>query len=108
MKALKTKLLRVLNPSTGAYELIDTLQGKDGEDGTSVSIKSVSESSASGGSNVVTFSDGTTMSVKNGKDGKTPQLGEDYWTMEEQLSMFVDVTNETKKYVDEAILGGAW
>lgn len=41
----------------------------DGKDGTSVTVKSVSESTADGGSNVVTFSDGKTLHVKNGKTG---------------------------------------
>lgn len=41
----------------------------DGKDGTSVTVKSVSESTADGGSNVVTFSDGTTLTVKNGSKG---------------------------------------
>lgn len=42
--------------------------GKNGTNGTSVTVKSVSESTEDGGSNVVTFSDGKTMTVKNGKD----------------------------------------
>ncbi len=53
----------------------------DGKDGTSVTVKSVSESSADGGSNVVTFSDGKTVTIKNGnkgKDGYTPVKGKDY------------------------------
>lgn len=43
--------------------------GERGEPGTSVSITSVSESTADGGSNVVTFSDGTTLTIKNGSKG---------------------------------------
>lgn len=63
--------------------------GSDGKDGTSVTVKSVSESTADGGSNVVTFSDGKTLTVKNGSkgsngtngiDGHTPVKGTDYWT----------------------------
>ena len=42
----------------------------DGADGSSVSVSSVSESTADGGSNVVTFSDGKKVTVKNGKDGE--------------------------------------
>ena len=38
--------------------------------GTSITITDISESTESGGSNVVTFSNGKTLSVKNGKDGK--------------------------------------
>ena len=41
----------------------------DGKDGTSVTVKSVTESTADGGSNVVVFSDGKTLTVKNGKTG---------------------------------------
>ena len=44
---------------------------KDGEDGTSVTVASVSESTADGGSNVVTFSDGKTLTVKNGSGGSS-------------------------------------
>jgi hypothetical protein len=47
----------------------DGSAGSAGKDGTSVTVKSVSESTADGGSNVVQFSDGKTMTVKNGKTG---------------------------------------
>ena len=43
--------------------------GTNGKDGTSVTVASVSESTADGGSNVVTFSDGKTLTVKNGRQG---------------------------------------
>jgi lysophospholipase L1-like esterase len=46
-------------------------------------VKSVSESTADGGSNVVEFTDGKTLTVKNGKQGsagKTPVRGVDYYT----------------------------
>lgn len=46
------------------------IKGTPGSDGTSVTIKSISESAESGGESVVTFSDGKTLTVKNGKDGK--------------------------------------
>ena len=46
-----------------------------GEDGKSVSIESITESTASGGSNVVKFSDGKTMTVNNGNDGKNGKDG---------------------------------
>ena len=48
---------------------VDYFDGKDGEDGTSVTVKSVTESTADGGSNVVEFSDGKTVTIKNGKTG---------------------------------------
>ena len=44
--------------------------GNNGTDGTSVTVKNVSESATSGGSNVVTFSDDKTVTIKNGKAGK--------------------------------------
>ena len=50
--------------------------GADGKDGTSVTVKSVSESSADGGSNVVTFSDGKTVTIKNGSKGSDGLQGE--------------------------------
>ncbi len=50
--------------------------GKDGANGTSVTVKSVSESTADGGSNVVTFSDGKTLTVKNGSKGSTGGKGD--------------------------------
>ena len=62
--------------------------GSPGKDGTSVTVKSVSESTADGGSNVVTFSDGKTVTIKNGSkgspgakgvDGYTPVKGIDYF-----------------------------
>ena len=40
-----------------------------GEDGTSVTVSNVSESTASGGTNVVTFSDGNKVNIKNGVNG---------------------------------------
>lgn len=76
------------------------LKGAPGKDGAPVTVKSVSESAVDGASNVVTFSDGKTLTVKNGSRGSTPVRGTDYWTA-------ADIA-EIKSYVDEAILGGAW
>lgn len=47
----------------------------NGKDGTSVTITNVSQSSADGGSNVVTFSDGKKLTVKNGSKGSTGKDG---------------------------------
>lgn len=73
---------------------VDYFDGKDGapgsagRDGTSVTITNVTESNTDGGSNVITFSDGKTLVVKNGKtgatgadgkDGHTPIKGVDYF-----------------------------
>lgn len=54
---------------------------QDGKDGASVTVQSVEKSTADGGSNVVTFSDGTKLIVKNGSKGSpgyTPVKGVDY------------------------------
>ena len=50
--------------------------GKDGASGTSVAVKSVSESSTDGGSNVVTFTDGKTITIKNGTKGSKGDKGD--------------------------------
>ena len=68
-----------------------TIQGTAG---TSVTVKSVTESSESGGSNVVTFSDNKTLTVKNGKDGRDPVRGTDYWTDADQEAIVQQVTTE--------------
>lgn len=49
----------------------DGAVGADGKDGASISVTSVTESSADGGSNVVTFSDGKTLTIKNGSKGSS-------------------------------------
>lgn len=49
--------------------------GSNGKDGTSVTVKSVSESTEDGGSNVVTFSDGKTVTIKNGSKGSAGTNG---------------------------------
>ena len=46
------------------------------KDGTSVTVKSVSESTIDGGSNVVTFSDGKTVTIKNGSKGSKGEKGD--------------------------------
>ena len=43
--------------------------------GTSITVSNVSESTEDGGNNVVTFSDGKTLTVKNGKTGSTGATG---------------------------------
>ncbi len=56
--------------------------GKTGADGDSVTVTKVSESTEDGGSNIVMFSDGTELVVKNGSkgtDGYTPVKGVDYF-----------------------------
>lgn len=64
---------------------VDYFDGQNGKDGTSVTVASVSESTADGGSNVVNFSDGKTITIKNGSKGSTgdpgytPQKNVDYF-----------------------------
>lgn len=50
--------------------------GEDGDDGTSVTVAGVSESTEDGGSNVITFSDGKTITIRNGSKGSTGAAGE--------------------------------
>lgn len=80
-----TKTFTVSDGNDGASGE-DGTNGEDGKDGTSVTVSNVTESSVSGGNNTVTFSDGKTLTIKNGKDGingtngKTPVKGTDYFT----------------------------
>jgi hypothetical protein len=71
----------------------------DGADGTSVTVSSVTESSADGGSNVVEFSDGKQVTIKNGSKGSTPVKGTDYFTDADKEEMVTAVkatlTSET-------------
>ena len=55
--------------TTSTFTVKNGSKGSKGDDGTSVTVSSVSESTADGGSNVVTFSDGKTLTVKNGSKG---------------------------------------
>lgn len=85
----------------------------DGEDGTSVTVESVSTSSADGGSNVVTFSDGKTMTVKNGSKGstgdpgRTPVKGTDYYTEADKAALITEVSGKVKFYAT-ANIGTTW
>ena len=77
--------------------------GADGKDGTSVTVSNVSESTSDGGSNVVTFSDGKSITIKNGSKGSkgdtggtgpagyTPQKGTDYYTASDKQEMVTAV-----------------
>lgn len=60
----------------------EQLEDLRGPSGPGVTIASVTESTEDGGVNVVTFSDGNTLNVRNGKKGDpgyTPQKGIDYF-----------------------------
>lgn len=54
----------------------DGSPGKDGTDGTSVTVASVTESAEDGADNVVTFSDGNSVVIKNGSKGSTGAKGD--------------------------------
>ena len=81
----------------------DGQNGQPGKDGTSVTVSNVSESTADGGTNVVTFSDGKKLNIKNGSKGSdgapgakgdpghTPVKGTDYWTPTDKAEMINDV-----------------
>ena len=67
---------------TGTYDgseaktiTIPTIAGPKGDAGESVTVSNVTTSTADGGSNVVTFSDGKTLTVKNGSKGSTGATG---------------------------------
>lgn len=82
-----------------SYAYIDNRQSIRGAEGTSVTVTNVSESTESGGINAVTFSDGNVLNTKNGKDGKTPVKGDDYFTEADKnelisaiLANFTDVS----------------
>lgn len=77
-----------------SYVYLDTRKSLRGANGTSVTVSGVSESTESGGENVVTFSDGKTLAVKNGRDGEngtTPAKGTDYFTAEDKAEMVAAV-----------------
>lgn len=102
-------------PGEDGYTPIKGVDYSDGTDGTSVTVKSVNESTADGGSNVITFSDGKTIVIKNGSkgstgatgakgdkgdtgatgakgaDGHTPVKGTDYWTAVDRAEIVKDV-----------------
>lgn len=67
---------------------VDYTDGKDGYtpqkyidyfDGESVEIRSISASTENGGENIVEFSDGKRLVIKNGEAGYTPQKNVDYF-----------------------------
>lgn len=70
------KTLNIKNGSKGS-DGQDGSPGAAGKDGTSVTVTNVSESNADGGTNVVTFSDGKTLNVKNGSKGSDGAPGAD-------------------------------
>ena len=55
--------------ASGEFDGADGKNGSNGAPGTSVTIEDIEESTADGGENVVTFSDGTTLNIRNGTQG---------------------------------------
>ena len=106
--------ITLTNGERYSFSVFNGSKGKQGKDGTSVTVQSVTESTEDGGENVVAFSDGKTLKVKNGSkgskgdkgdpgekgsDGYTPQKRVDYFTEADKaemvsavLSNFVDVS----------------
>ena len=80
-----------VNDGADGYTPVKDKDYFDGKNGTSVTVKSVSESTADGGSNVVTFSDGKTVTIKNGSKGDSPVRGTDYWTPADQSAIIQQV-----------------
>lgn len=50
-------------------------KGDNGNDGISVTVSSISESTVDGGDNLITFSDGKTIRIKNGTKGSPGEAG---------------------------------
>jgi hypothetical protein len=61
--------------TTSTARLYDGKDGDDGKNGTSVTVTKVTESTADGGSNIIEFSDGKSVTVKNGNKGSTGATG---------------------------------
>jgi hypothetical protein len=79
------------------------VDGENGLDGESITITSVSESIDDDGYNTITFSDGTTVKVKNGSkgsDGKVPTKGVDYYTPEEREEYIQEIKNAISGDID--------
>ena len=79
-----------------------TLQ-KGGKDGESVTITNIKESTAANGTSVVTFSDGKTLSIKNGRNGvngNTPVKSVDYFTPAEIEEIVNDAAADAAELVN--------
>ena len=69
------ELSEAINTALAQAKASGEFKGEPGQNGTSVTVSNVSESTADGGSNVVTFSDGKTLTVKNGSKGSKGDTG---------------------------------
>ena len=92
----------VITLTDGTEYTVYTKNGSKGSQGTSVKVKSVATSLEDDGNNIVKFTDGSTLTIKNGskgsqgeagasgtngKDGYTPVKGTDYWTNEDKAEL---------------------
>ncbi len=64
--------------------------GENGTDGTSIAITNISESSIDGGTNIVTFSDGSILKIKNGSTGSAGSDGESGGIDADQLNTAIE------------------
>ena len=64
--------IKVYDKNTQQWVYADKSFGKDGN---SVTVANITESTADGGSNIVTFSDGKTLTIKDGSKGSTGATG---------------------------------
>ena len=65
-----------INTALAQAKASGEFDGADGKDGASVTVKSVSESTADGGTNTITFSDGKMIDIKNGSKGSKGDKGD--------------------------------
>lgn len=70
-----TYTITYTNNTTSTFTVTN---GSKGKDGTSVTVSSVTETTEDGGTNTVTFSDGKTLSVKNGAKGSAGKSAYEY------------------------------
>lgn len=70
-----SKLTESVNTALAQAKASGEFDGEKGDPGASVTVSNVTTSSADGGSNVVTFSDGKTLTVKNGSKGSPGATG---------------------------------
>jgi hypothetical protein len=95
-----------------------TFDVMDGKDGTSVEVERLEESAEDGGQNLVIFTDGTELNIRNGQKGNkgdkgdtgpageagyTPQKGTDYFTPADKAEMVNAVIAALPVYNGEVV-----
>lgn len=76
----------------------DCIAANPGPKGDSISITNISQSTTAGGTSIVTFSDGNTLSIKNGFNGAKPVKGIDYFTETDIEAMVEEVLSRIPLY----------